>query len=124
MLVGRIEGATRVMGERQAEYHGLPIRDERMDVPGVGDCPAMRSAWFPTPAEMERLLSGAPIYLVVLGVGHPPVTLEVGDPPEAEAWTTCPICGELVSGPGKPCKCGATPPGNPPKPKGARTPWS
>lgn len=83
MLPGRILGATRVMGERQSEYCGLPVRDETVDCgEKLGQQPAMRSAWFPTPAEIEALAAGAPIYLVVLGRGHPPVWLEVGERPE------------------------------------------
>lgn len=82
MQVGRIENATRVMGSSQEEYRGLPIRDEVITCPEpLGMVRAMRSAWFPTPAELEALAAGAPVYLVVLGTAHPPVMLEVGEAP-------------------------------------------
>ncbi len=87
MEVGRIAGATRVLGKSQG-YIGLPVRDDREMVfiqegetePGV---PCMVSAWFPSSEEMARMARGAPIYLRVLGTGHPPVSLVVGEVPEA-----------------------------------------
>lgn len=86
MEIGRIEGATRNLGapagwdrEKHGVCGGLPIRDEPHR-PGV---PAMVSAWFPTPDEMARLQSGAPLYLTVLGEVHPPVAMAVGNPPKA-----------------------------------------
>lgn len=84
MEIGRITGATRNLGapanwDPATDGHcgGLPIRDAPHS-PGVN---SMTSAWIPTPNELERLAAGAPIYLVVLGVTHPPVALTIGDPP-------------------------------------------
>ncbi|MDW7555393.1 hypothetical protein D9623_33680 (plasmid) [Azospirillum brasilense] len=82
MQIGRIEGATRVLGKSQG-YLGLPLRDEVIDCPVNGaKTPCMVTAWTPTPDEIERMVSGAPVYLRVLGVSHPPVMLTVGDAPE------------------------------------------
>lgn len=84
MEIGRITGATRNLGappdwqpDRDGHCGHLPIRDEPHS-PGVNQ---MTSAWLPTPGELARLAAGAPIYLIVLGVSHPPVALVVGDPP-------------------------------------------
>lgn len=44
--------------------------------------PSMVTAWEPTPDELERLNKGAPVYLRIVGSGHPPVMLEVGEVPE------------------------------------------
>lgn len=82
MQIGHIEGATRVIGKSQG-YLGLPIRDELIDcaVNGAGT-PAMVTAWLPTPAELAALNSGAAIHVRILGVAHPPIMLEVGEPPK------------------------------------------
>lgn len=42
----------------------------------------MISAWQPTTAEIEKLKSGAPIYLHIQGVAHPVVALTVGEVPK------------------------------------------
>lgn len=81
MMIGRIAGATRVIGEAQG-YLGLPLRDERIDCPVNGpDTPVMVTAWLPTSEELRRLVAGAPVYLRVLGTVHPPVMIDVGEPP-------------------------------------------
>lgn len=81
MQIGRIEGCTRVLGKSQG-YLGLPLKDvlisSTVDGPGT---PAMETAWLPTPDEIARIVCGAPIILRVLGTQHPPVMLEVGEPP-------------------------------------------
>ena len=79
MIIKRISGTTRVLGKGQG-YIGLPVRDELINctVGGEGS-PAMITAWEPTPAELARLNAGAPVLLRVLGVGHPPVMIEVGE---------------------------------------------
>lgn len=81
MMIGRVEGCTRVLGKSQG-YLGLPIRDEliheRVNGPGT---PAMVTAWEPTPDEIARIVAGAPIHLRILGTAHPPVMIEVGDAP-------------------------------------------
>ena len=84
MLVQRVAGATRNLGAprdwkpENGVCGGLPIRDE--PAPGGGN--VMISCWQPTPEEVELLKSGAPVYLHVWGVGHPPVALIVGNPPD------------------------------------------
>lgn len=80
MMIGRISGATRILGQSQG-YLGLPIRDENEIVNG-DHTPCMTTAWEPTPDELVRLNAGASVYLRVLGVAHPPVTIEVGEIPE------------------------------------------
>ena len=81
MLIGTIEGVTRVIGKSQG-YLGLPLRDEMMNCAVTGEgTPAMVSAWQPTPDELARLNAGASVHLRVIGTQHPPVMLEVGQPP-------------------------------------------
>jgi hypothetical protein len=76
MMINAIEGATRRIGKSQG-YLGLPLRDEVCPQNG----PQMVTSWQPTPRELEALAAGAPVYLTVLGTGHPPVMLTVGDAP-------------------------------------------
>jgi hypothetical protein len=81
MLIGRIPGATRVLGKSQG-YLGLPLRDELIEEGVNGaNTPCMTTAWLPTPDELERLNNGAAVHLRILGTAHPPVILEVGDIP-------------------------------------------
>lgn len=81
MLIGMIEGVTRIIGKSQG-YLGLPLRDEviHCTVGGEGT-PCMVTAWQPTPDELARLNAGASVHLRVIGSQHPPVMLDVGDPP-------------------------------------------
>ncbi len=79
MIIKRIDGTTRVLGQSQG-YCGLPIRDILLD----DGTPCMQCAWEPTPEELLKLLAGAPIILSVLGTTHPPVVLAVGLVPGAE----------------------------------------
>lgn len=83
MQIGRIEGATRVLGKSQG-YGGLPVRDEPIHCSvGGPDTPSMVTAWLPTPAELQALNAGAAIHVRILGTGHPPISVTVGDPPDA-----------------------------------------
>lgn len=82
MEIGRIRGATRVIGKSQG-YYGLPLRDVLLnDTVNGPDTPAMVTAWIPTPDELAALNAGAPIHLTILGGSHPPVMMGVGDVPE------------------------------------------
>lgn len=82
MQIGRIQGCTRVLGQNQG-YLGLPVRDVLIsDSVNGPQPPAMETAWLPTPAEIEAIAAGAPIILRLLGTGHPPVMMEVGEVPE------------------------------------------
>jgi hypothetical protein len=82
MQIGRIEGATREIGKSQG-YEGLPVRDVVLNCSVNGEgTPAMETAWIPTPAELARLNKGASIVLRILGTGHPPVMIEVGNVPD------------------------------------------
>lgn len=83
MIIARVAGATRTIGKSQG-YLGLPIRDEIREVTIGGDvhrCQAMVSAWEPTPDEIAKIVAGAPILVCLLGSAHPPVMLDVGEPP-------------------------------------------
>lgn len=82
MIIGRIPGATRVLGKSQG-YLGLPIRDEVIEegVNGPGT-PCMVTAWEPTPDEIARLVNGASVQVRILGTAHPPIFVEVGEIPE------------------------------------------
>lgn len=81
MQIGRIEGCTRVLGKSQG-YLGLPLRDEIINCTVGGEgTHVMVTAWFPTPDEIARINAGAPVHLRIVGTGHPPVMLTVGDVP-------------------------------------------
>lgn len=83
MHIGRIEGATRVIGKSQG-YLGLPLRDEVISCSVNGDeTPAMTTAWLPTPEELAALNAGAPVHVRILGTIHPPIMVSVGSAPEA-----------------------------------------
>jgi hypothetical protein len=82
MQIGRIKGATRLLGKSQG-YLGLPVRDELInDAVNGENTPAMVTAWFPSPRELAALNAGAPVHVRILGTGHPPIMVEVGEPPE------------------------------------------
>lgn len=74
MIPLAIENATRRIGKSQG-YKGLAVLDA---VTADGE-PVMLTAWEPTPAELARLNKGAPVYLWVMGIAHPPVKVEVGE---------------------------------------------
>lgn len=81
MQIGRIQGATRVLGKSQG-YLGLPLRDVVISSTVDGpEPPAMETAWLPSPDEIARINAGAPVILRVLGTAHPPVMVDVGEPP-------------------------------------------
>jgi hypothetical protein len=83
MLIGHIQNATRVLGapknwdQEKLPCGALPILD--VETPAG---PQMVSAWEPTPDEVAKIVAGAPVYLSVIGVAHPPVAVFVGEPPE------------------------------------------
>ena len=81
MMIGRIEGATRVLGKSQG-YLGLPLRDEVINCTVSGEAtPAMGTAWLPTPEELELLNAGASVHVRIIGAAHPPIMLDVGPVP-------------------------------------------
>lgn len=84
MIPGRIADATLTLGapdgwdiEKHGPCSGLPVR---IDTSRAGP-PCFSSAWFPTPEELRAMLAGAPVILRLVGNGHPPVMLSVGDVP-------------------------------------------
>jgi hypothetical protein len=78
MQIGRIEGATRVIGKSQG-YMGLPLRDAVVNCSVNGpDTPTMTTAWLPTPEELAALNAGASVHVTILGVAHPPILVGVG----------------------------------------------
>lgn len=79
MIINVIKGVTRTLGKSQG-YLGLPIRDEkRKDVATGQATNTMTSSWEPTPAELERIKAGKPIYVSIFGTGHPPIMVYVPD---------------------------------------------
>jgi hypothetical protein len=82
MEIGRIAGATRVVGKSQG-YLGLQLRDEVIvcEVNGPAT-PAMVTAWFPTPDELAALNAGAPVHVRILGSSPPPMMLFTGEAPD------------------------------------------
>lgn len=81
MNVLKIKGFTRELGKAQG-FIPLPVKDDITETVGQGPQNTMTSSWEPTPAELEAINAGAPIYLTVWGTGHPPVALTVGPIPE------------------------------------------
>jgi hypothetical protein len=78
MQIGRIDGATRVLGEAQG-FIGLPVRDETMLCAATGqEQPVMVTAWLPTPKEIEALVAGAAVHIHIYGLMHPPIMVDVG----------------------------------------------
>ena len=81
MQIGRIPGATRTIGKSQG-YLGLPLRDDKINSTVTGeDTPCMVTAWIPTPKELDALNAGAAVHVRLIGTAHPPIMVEVGDPP-------------------------------------------
>lgn len=76
----RIEGHTRVLAEGQEEYLNLVIKDEAVEIPGVGTVNGMTSSWEPTPQQLAMLNAGGKIHLQIIGRVHPPVALWVVRP--------------------------------------------
>lgn len=93
MEIGRIEGATRIVGRSQG-YLGLPLRDEQINcsVNGPGT-PAMVTAWVPTPAELAALNAGAAVHIRIIGQAPPPMMVFTGPIPEAPEIRVVPIDG-------------------------------
>lgn len=70
MIIGYIEGATRILGapEGNPEVKPLAIRDIQYD----DGTHAVMSAWMPTPNELAAMNAGEPVYLIIFGVSMPP----------------------------------------------------
>lgn len=81
MQIGSIEGTTRVCGKAQG-FMGLPVRDDTLDVEGMGLVNQMSTAWLPTPAELDALNKGAAVHVRLWGVTPAPMLVEVGPIPE------------------------------------------
>lgn len=81
MQIGRPEGCTRVCGKSQG-FLGLPIRDDVLNVEGMGQVNQMTTAWIPTPKELAALNAGAPVHVKIWGNSPPPMMVETGDIPE------------------------------------------
>jgi len=83
MLIKRIHGADVIFGvppdwdkATMGECMGLPVRTVK-----TPEGTYMVSAWEPTPAEMQRMVDGEPLYLWIRGAVHPVVSVTVaGDP--------------------------------------------
>jgi hypothetical protein len=77
VIIGRIEGTTRVCGRRQG-FLGLPLRDEIVNDTVLGPTPSMVTAWLPTPEELALLNAGASVHVRILGELPPPMMVTVG----------------------------------------------
>lgn len=81
MIIGRINGATRVLGKPSNWDEEHPDQTcgalAIADIPPERGGPQMVSAWFPTPDELRLMQEGQPVYLSVWGTVHPPVSLWV-----------------------------------------------
>lgn len=76
MRPGAIRGATRVLGKpaNMTDEQCAPLHIHDTVIDGY---PYMVSAWIPTPAEVQLIMSGQPIFLYIGGQQHPPVMLGV-----------------------------------------------
>lgn len=70
MIIGHIEGATRVLGapEGNPEVKPLAIRDIQYE----DGTRAVMSAWLPTREEVDAIMAGEPVYLIIFGATMPP----------------------------------------------------
>lgn len=70
MIIGHIEGATRILQAPadQPDVKPLAIRDVQYE----DGSRAVMSAWLPSREELDRLIAGEPVYLVVFGTSMPP----------------------------------------------------
>jgi hypothetical protein len=82
MQIGRIDGATRVLVSEGCS--SLPIRDE-IEVIDNLPVPVMTSSWLPNHDELEDLVNGAPLHISIVGTTHPPISVNVGLPPDDDA---------------------------------------
>lgn len=75
MIIGHIEGATRVLGAPadSPEVKPLAIRD----VMYSDGSSAVMSAWLPTPEEIAAIRAGEPVYLCIFGTNMPPAFVGV-----------------------------------------------
>lgn len=92
MLPGRIPNHTHLIGkpadwDESALGHCAALHCRAEIIDGVM---YLRSAWVPSPAELQLLNSGASIELGIAGGGHPVVNMGVGNPP--------PVFGTSVRG--------------------------
>lgn len=76
MLIGRIRGANKVYA---APANMPECQDLYTKVWTADGMQVNSSAWFPTPAEVERIKAGQPIHLHIFGQGHPVVSMSVPD---------------------------------------------
>ncbi len=60
-------------GAEVSDVHALAV----IEIIDDQEVPAITTAWFPSPKELQLLASGQPVYLTILGHGHPPVRVEV-----------------------------------------------
>lgn len=81
MQIGMIERHTRICGKSQG-FMGLPVRDETLNVEGMGLVNQMTTAWIPTPKELEALNAGAAVHVKLWGISPMPMLVEVGEPAE------------------------------------------
>jgi hypothetical protein len=74
MQAQRFEGKTRTIGIDQKGVYPLHIRDSYNH---EMQCNQMQSVWKPTKEELEVLNNDGFVMLIVVGIQHPPVQVEV-----------------------------------------------
>ncbi len=81
MKTEKIDGATRLLAIDQPEFEPLHIRDETVWLQtetGPQEAEAMTMQCRPTAEEIARLVAGEPLFVQILGVRWPPISLWVG----------------------------------------------
>lgn len=81
MQNANIENWTHRIGKDQG-YLELVIRVEPIEIAPDVVVARMVSAWTPSPKELEALNKGASVHVSLITNGHPPINVEVGNPPE------------------------------------------
>jgi len=74
----RIEGYTRELAKDQPEYIPLCIRDEPVSIDNGQEkmvVNSMTAAFEPTPQQLRILNAGGKIYVRILGIAWPPISL-------------------------------------------------
>lgn len=96
MLIGRIDGFTRVLGKPEGWPEDKPCQALHIKDIAIDDGNVMVSAWCPTPQEAVAIAEGGHIHLWIWGTGHPPVAVTVsGVIHKGNAWYEK-SCGALV----------------------------
>ena len=81
MIHSRVEGFTKVIGEKQG-YKPLFVKEDPIvDPVSKRETQLLTTAWTPLPHELEILNRGGSVHVKLLTVGHPPIKVDVGPAP-------------------------------------------